>query len=122
MKVFALLSFLTSFLFGETILTIATYNVENLFDISSRGYRYKEYKINSDSQWNLKNYKIKLKNIAKVIQDIDADIISLQEIGSENALKDLRLTLKQKGLFYKYYTIAKRKNTAIKSIKETAGT
>lgn len=93
---------------------IATYNIENLFDLNSDSNRYEEYIPNSKSNWNLKNYRIKLQNIAKVIKDIDADIIALQEIGSLEALKDLRATLTQSGLYYKYYKIADKKNTNIK--------
>ncbi|MEA1892052.1 MAG: endonuclease/exonuclease/phosphatase family protein [Campylobacterota bacterium] len=92
---------------------IATYNVENLFDLEKKGYKYKEYEPHTPSLWNKKNYKIKLQNISKVIQDIDADIIALQEIHSLKALKDLRFILKQNGLYYQYYKIADRKNTAI---------
>ncbi|MCW8894821.1 MAG: endonuclease [Sulfurimonas sp.] len=93
---------------------IATYNVENLFDLEKNGYKYKEYKANGKSLWNKKNYKIKLENLSRVIKDIDADIIALQEIHSLKALKDLRFALKQKGLYYQYYSIADKKDTAIK--------
>ncbi|MFT5660176.1 MAG: putative extracellular nuclease [Sulfurimonas sp.] len=114
MKIFALLLFILSSLLGDRVLKIATYNVENLFDLSNTKYRYKEYKPNTKSLWNKKNYRIKLKNIAKVIKDIDADIIALQEIGSIQALKDLKLEIKKQGLYYKYLDIADRKNTSIK--------
>jgi endonuclease/exonuclease/phosphatase family metal-dependent hydrolase len=114
MKILGLILMFTSLLFGEKILKIATYNVENLFDLNPNGYKYREYKPNSKSLWNKKNYKIKLQNIAKVIKDIDADIIALQEVSSNEALKDLRYTLKQKGLYYQYYKIADKKTTAIK--------
>ncbi|WP_457745902.1 endonuclease/exonuclease/phosphatase family protein [Sulfurimonas sp.] len=93
---------------------IATYNVENIFDLQRSGYEYKEYIPNTYSQWNKKNYQKKLKNIAKVIKDIDADIIALQEIESLQALKDLRYELKRHGLYYQYYKIANYKNTTIK--------
>ncbi|WP_321777808.1 endonuclease/exonuclease/phosphatase family protein [Sulfurimonas sp.] len=92
---------------------IATYNVENLFDLNKNGYKYKEYKPFSKSLWNKKNYKIKLQNITKVIIDIDADIIALQEVHSIDALKDLRLMLKKNGLYYQYYKITDKKPTAI---------
>ena len=101
-------------LYGKTELKIATYNVENLFDLEKKGYKYKEYEPFGKSLWNKKNYKIKLNNITRIIVDIDADIISLQEVHSLKALKDLRLILKQKGLYYKYYSIADKKKTAIK--------
>ncbi|MEA2099470.1 MAG: endonuclease [Campylobacterota bacterium] len=93
---------------------IASYNVENLFDLEKSGREYQEYIPFTKSNWNLKNYKIKLQNISRVIKEIDADIIAIQEIESLQALKDLRLTLKQKGLYYQYYKIANRKNTTIK--------
>lgn len=108
-----LFSFLAT-LFGDKILTIASYNVENLFDIEKSGYEYHEYIPNTSSNWNQKNYKIKLQNIAKVIKDIDADIIALQEVESLQALLDLRFALKQKGLYYEYYKIADKKNTTVK--------
>lgn len=114
MRLLAILIFFTSFLLGDTILKIATYNVENLFDLEKAGYKYKEYKPYGNSLWNKKNYKIKLNNISKVIQDIDADIIALQEVHSKKALLDLRQTLKTKGLYYQYYSIAQKKTTAIK--------
>jgi len=113
-RVLLFLTLILSTLLGETTLKIATYNVENLFDLQRSGYEYKEYIPNSKSRWNLKNYKLKLKNIAQVIKEIDADIIGLQEIESLQALKDLRLQLKRSGLYYQYYKIANYKNTTIK--------
>ncbi|MEA2091621.1 MAG: endonuclease/exonuclease/phosphatase family protein [Campylobacterota bacterium] len=113
MKYFLLLLAFWATLFGDKTLTIATYNVENLFDLEKKGYKYKEYKPYTNSLWNKKNYKIKLQNISRVIKDINADIIALQEIHSLQALKDLRYTLKQHGLYYQYYSIADKKNTAI---------
>jgi len=113
-KIFAILFILISLLQGEITLRIATYNVENLFDLQRSGHEYTEYIPNTKSNWNLKNYKIKLKNIAKVIKEIDADIIALQEIESLQALKDLRFSLKQNGLYYQYYKITNYKKTTIR--------
>ncbi|WP_226962178.1 endonuclease/exonuclease/phosphatase family protein [Sulfurimonas marina] len=93
---------------------IATYNVENLFDLQKSGNEYEEYIPYSQSAWNDRNYKIKLKNISKVIKDIDADIIALQEIESPKAFKDLQYQLKRDGLYYQYAKIADAKNTTIK--------
>ena len=111
MKFFTLLLFLITLSFGDSILKIATYNVENLFDLEKSEFRYEEYEPNGKSLWNQRNYKIKLNNIAKVIKDIDADIIALQEIGSLKALKDLRLEIKRQGLYYQYFNIANKKKT-----------
>lgn len=115
MKIFIIFFCILSFIYGDTTLKIATYNVENLFDLNTKDTnRYKEYIPYTKSLWNNKNYKIKLNNISKVIKDIDADIIAIEEVGSLTALLDLRKTLKQKGLFYKYYKIANQKPTTVK--------
>lgn len=114
MRGFLFLCFLLSSLYGETVLKIASYNVENLFDLEISGYEYLEFIPNTNANWNAKTYKTKLKNIARVITDINADIIALQEIESMQALKDLRFTLKQNGLYYQYYALADNKNTNIK--------
>jgi len=113
-KYILLVLLISASLFGDKILKIATYNVENLFDLQKSGYEYSEYVPNGSSEWNQKNYKIKLKNIAQVIKDIDADIIALQEIESLQALLDLRFALKQNGLYYEHYAIADKKNTTVK--------
>lgn len=114
MRIFALVFLLVTCVFGDKIVTIATYNVENLFDMKKDRYEYKEYKPNGISKWNRKNYNIKLKNLSRVIKDIDADIIALQEIESYEALKALKKTLKREGIYYPYIKIADKKNTTIK--------
>lgn len=99
---------------GSQTVKIATYNVENLFDLERSGNEYVEYIPNTSWQWNKKNYKKKLQNLSQVIKGIDADVIALQEIESERALKDLKAQLSRDGLYYKYYAIAKAKNTTVK--------
>lgn len=114
MKFLFLLTLLLSILLGDTVLKVATYNVENLFDLQKSGNEYDEYIPNSSSNWNQDTYKIKLKNITQVIKEIDADIIALEEVESREALLDLRFELKKEGLYYEYYDIADRKNTTVK--------
>lgn len=114
MRFFLFFVGLTALLFGDKTLSIASYNVENLFDLHKDGYEYQEYIPNTSSQWNQRNYKIKLKNIAKVIVDLNPDILALQEIESLRALKDLRQELKNRGLYFQYYAIADKKNTTVK--------
>lgn len=114
MKFLPLLLLLFTTLFGDKTLTIASYNVENLFDLDKSGLEYDEYIPNDSSDWNQRNYKIKLENIAQVIKEINADIIALQEVESLQALIDLRFALKQNGLYYQYYSIADKKNTTVK--------
>lgn len=93
---------------------IATYNVENLFDLQYSGHEYEEYIPNSAWRWNADTYRVKLKNIAKVIVDINPDIIALQEIESLQALKDLKIQIKRDGLYFPYFAIASSKNTTVK--------
>lgn len=100
--------------FGGDSVKVATYNVENLFDLKKSGHEYKEYVPYSKSNWDDKNYKTKLKNLSKVIRDIDADVIALQEIESKQALDDLKYQLKRDGLYYQYAKIANGKSTTIK--------
>ena len=114
MRLFVIFLMLISLLQGETTLKIASYNVENLFDLKKDGFEYKEFIPNTESNWNLTTYRTKLRNLSRVIKDINADIIALQEVESLIALKDLRLTLKQQGLYYPYYKIADYKNTTVK--------
>ena len=114
MKFALVLVLLQALLLGDKTLSIASYNVENLFDLYKDGYEYQEYIPNTASQWNQKNYKIKLKNIAQVIKDLNPDILALQEIESLHALKDLRQELKNRDVYYQYYAIADKKNTTVK--------
>lgn len=89
--------------------TIASYNVENLFDLKNNNTEYKEYVPNTRSLWNQRNYNIKLKNLIKVINDIDADIIALQEIENRDLMQELRRKLPQ----YGYYSFTKYPKSAV---------
>ena len=94
---------------------IATYNVENLFDLNRSGNEYAEYIPNTPWKWNAKNYRIKLKNIARVIADIRPDVIGLEEIESAQALRDLQIALKRAGWYMPYRAIADGKDTTVKT-------
>ncbi|NPA74116.1 MAG: hypothetical protein GXO12_05330 [Epsilonproteobacteria bacterium] len=94
---------------------VASYNVENLFDLKYSGKEYREYVPNSSQGWNRYTYQKKLSNISKVIYDLNADIIGLEEIESRQALLDLKKALKRRGAEYKYLAIADRKNTTVKT-------
>ena len=114
MRLFALLMLFATLLFGETTLKIAEYNVQNLFDLVRDGTEYKEYVPFTRSNWNKNTYAVKLKHIARVIKDLHADIVALEEVESRQALKDLRRTLQGMGVYYKYYAIADAKPTTVK--------
>jgi endonuclease/exonuclease/phosphatase family metal-dependent hydrolase len=99
------------FLFS-TNLKIASYNVENLFDMTYNGTEYKEY-IPNRHNWRRKNYRKKLEQTSEVICDINADIIGLQEIENANVLKALQKSLRKVGCYYNYFPITHKKHSAI---------
>ena len=111
-----LIFFLSLFLFptflNATELKIASYNVENLFDMVHNGSEYDEY-VPHLHNWTHANLNKKLLNISDVICDINADIIGLQEVENENALKLLQKTLRSVGCFYPYSTITHKRKSAI---------
>lgn len=90
-------------------LKIASYNVENFFDLQNNGSEYDEFIPNSKSQWNQRNFNIKLNNLLKVINDIDADIIALQEIENKELIKLLSKKLPK----YKYNSFVKYNDSAV---------
>jgi len=104
---------LVPFLLFATTFSVATYNVENLFDAKKSGYEYKEYIPNGKSGWNHTMLQIKIKHIARVIKDIDADIIVLQELENTDVTKRLNLALGVK----KYpYIFSDFKNRGVDSV------
>ncbi|NPA50172.1 MAG: hypothetical protein GXO02_00905, partial [Epsilonproteobacteria bacterium] len=100
------------FLIGD-ILKICNYNVENLFDLNLDGSEYIEFK--DKKRWNSSSFNKKLKNISRVICDLDCDILALEEIENKNALKALLKILKDQNCNYPYYAITNNKNQAINS-------
>jgi endonuclease/exonuclease/phosphatase family metal-dependent hydrolase len=94
--------------------TVANYNIENLFDMEPNGTEYPEY-IPNFKGWNKKAYETKLENTAKVIKDMGAEIVALEEVENENALKALLAQLKKEGAEYKYYAITSNHKTAVQS-------
>jgi exonuclease III len=89
--------------------TIASYNVENLFDLKDDNDEYSEFIPNTHSLWNQRNFNIKFNNLLKVINDLDADIIALQEIENRDLMQQLMKKLPQ----YKYYSFIKYPKSAI---------
>lgn len=87
---------------------IATYNVENLFDLQYDKTEYEEY-IPNKTNWNQEILDKKLTNISRVINDLDADIVALQEIESEASL----LLLMAQTPKYKYYSFIKNPLSSI---------
>lgn len=111
MKLFLLLFF--PIFLAATEFSVASYNVENLFDVKKSGHEYKEYIPNTQNGWNERMASVKIKHIAEVIKEIDADIISLQEVENKEILKRLNLALGDKKYPYMYSDF---KNRGIDSV------
>lgn len=107
-KPLVILSILFINLFADEF-TIASFNVENFFDLKNNRTEYVEYIPNNKYNWNKKTFNTKLQNISKVIQELNPNILALQEIESKRALKQLQTTLPQ----YKYSSFVKYKNSSI---------
>ena len=93
---------------------VASYNVENLFDLQRSGLEYSEYTPYTKHGWNKRAFSIKINNIAQVICDMKPDIVGLQEIESDNSLKALQKALKRCGLNMPHKALASKKQTTIK--------
>ena len=106
-----LLLLCTPFLIWALDFKIATYNVENLFDLVHDGHEYEEYIPNNKHQWNTQNFQNKKTNIARVIKDLDADIIALEEIENENVLKKLNFALGEKAYPYLFFPQKKERSS-----------
>ncbi len=93
---------------------VATYNVENLFDLRKSGSEYTEYIPFTGYGWNEENFRKKLENISRVICDMKPDILALQEIESDDALLALQNELSKCGVNLPQRAIAKKKVTAVR--------
>ncbi len=91
---------------------VASWNVQNLFDMKRDGSEYKQFVPNRHN-WTKRIYQKKIENTAKVICDLGADVIGLEEIESDEALRDLQKYLNRVGCKYPYRAITSSKDTAV---------
>ena len=105
-------AFLTSVEAGT--FKIASYNVENLFDLKRDGTEYSTYIPDSHSGWNRVMLDKKISNLTRVIKGLNAEVVALQEIESKKALILLVEKLKSNAVNYPYYQITTAKPTAVK--------
>lgn len=92
--------------------SVASYNVENLFDAKSQGSEYNDYKPGTHN-WNEHTAQIKLNHTAEVICDLNSDIIGLQEIENKHVFDELISRLEQVGCPYPYSAITSKANAPI---------
>lgn len=93
---------------------VASYNLENLFDLTRDGTEYPEYIPNTGYGWSKGIANIKYTNIARVLKDMGGDVVALQEVESKKALITLRNKLKDLGVDYPYFEIADSNATSVK--------
>lgn len=85
-------------------LTVATFNVQSLFDDVDDGDEYSPYR--KHEGWNTEKYSVRLDRIADLIRScLECDIIFFQEVESAKVLADLLDSpLARRG--YRYYAVA----------------
>ena len=101
--------FLFAIILNAKTFSVATYNVENLFDLNKDDDEYSEFIPNTPSNWNETNFNIKINNLIKVIKDMNVDILALQEIENRELMQLLLKKLPE----YKYYSFIKYPDSAI---------
>lgn len=80
--------------FSQEKVSVAFWNVENLYDtIPSLFYDDSKYLRGGSLRWAEKRYELKLQSLASVIDRMDADVLALCEVESEEAVRDLVMTL-----------------------------
>jgi len=108
MKIIYIFIFVFSLCLDADDFTVATYNVENLFDLKLDGTEYKEYRPYTKT-WNKQSFHNKIKNITQVLHDLKADILTLQEIESQEAFNYLIQNNPQ----YKYHIFFKKQTASV---------
>ena len=74
--------------------SVAFYNVENLFDtIASPLHADGDFTPSGRYGWDTERYRTKLDRIARTIDDAGFDVVALAEVESERAVRDLAETL-----------------------------
>lgn len=93
---------------------VASYNVENLFDLTKDGTEYTAYIPNTGYGWDKDIVTVKIANIAEVIKDLRADVVALQEVESENVLILLQSRLRELSVDYPYIAISGPTDSAVR--------
>lgn len=89
---------------SDTI-SVAFYNVQNLFDLDYSGAEYPEFKPGV-SNWDRDMMQKKLERIASVIVAMNAEVVGLCEVENSVTLKKLQRVLEYSGYAFRYSAIA----------------
>lgn len=91
---FAVLLSVSGVATAREVVTVAFYNVENLYDtVPHPSGRDADYTPEGKMRWDSMRYAGKLANVARVLDGMDADLVGLAEVESEIAVRDLVMTL-----------------------------
>lgn len=96
------------------VFRLGSYNVENLFDLEYSGSEYPGYIPGGKFGWDRKMLARKAENISRVIADLDAHVVALQEVESMAALGYLQDVLRQKGVDYPWAAVTGKDDTAVR--------
>ncbi len=99
---------------GAGTIKVATYNVNNLFDAVADGTEYPDYDPRGPYGWDRNMADIKAANIARVLTELKADIVCLQEVESRRALALLLARLRRNNVIYPFSAIADNARTTVK--------
>lgn len=80
---------------GKPSVRIAFYNVESLYDtLVAPGAADRAWTPRGERQWNTERYRTKIGHIARVIDDLDADLIAVAEVENESVVRDLMYAMR----------------------------
>jgi len=76
---------------GSNDVVVVQWNVENLFDYEDDPGNPRDNEFTPDTwrQWTEARYRIKLDHLARVIAELDGDVVCLQEVENRRVLEDL---------------------------------
>lgn len=75
---------------GTAVVRIGCYNVESLYDtVADPLVRDAEYTPEGRKRWNTTRYREKIGRLARVIDDLGADLLALAEVENEQVVRDL---------------------------------
>ncbi len=70
--------------------SVAFWNVENLYDtIPSRFYDDREWTPRGENRWDTDRYRAKIEALARVIDELGADVVGLAEVENEGVVRDM---------------------------------